>query len=256
MISRAGRSLLAAAVHRAFAKELLFSNEARAKLMEGADILADAVKVTLGPSGRNVLIEQSFGSPKITKDGVTVAKAIDLPDKAANIGANLIKNVASKTNDEAGDGTTTATVLARSIFQESLKYLNSRLYSCNTTQVKKGMDLAVAHIVERLKAQAVPVKEKEVLEQVATISANGDRDIGKIIAETLHKVGEKGSVTVTDGKTLKHEVEYIEGMKFDQGYVSPYFATNLKTQKVEFDDAFVLLLEKKVSNVKHLLNVL
>jgi chaperonin GroEL len=231
-------------------KELLFGNEARSKMLEGCDMLADAVQVTLGPSGRNVLIDSGYGTVKITKDGVTVAKAIEFSDKFKNMGASLVKSVASKTNDEAGDGTTTATLLARAIFKEALKKVE---VGVNLTEMKKGIDLAVGTIVKELQKISIPIKEKSQIKQVATISANGDEHIGELLADLLDKVGNSGVISIGQSKTLKHEIEFIEGMKFDRGYISPYFINNHKEQKVEFERPLILLSEHKVSNFNQIL---
>ena len=231
-------------------KELLFGSVARKKMLDGCSQLADAVAVTLGPGGRTVLIDQTYGEPKITKDGVTVAKAIDLADKPTNLGASLVKSVASRTNDEAGDGTTTATVLARTLFEEGLKKVEAGL---NPTELKKGIDKAVAYIVEDLKKRSIEVKGKEAITNVATISANGDRKIGEMIGELYEKVGSHGTITCQEGKTLHHEVEYVDGLRFDRGYISPYFITDPKKQKIEFENAFVLLNDKKINNIHALL---
>lgn len=226
-------------------KQLLFGTEARKKLLQGCKQLADAVQVTLGPGGRNVLIDQSYGSPKITKDGVTVAKAIQIPDKSVNIGASLVKSVANKTNDQAGDGTTTATILARAIFQEGFKKVESGV---NPTHIKRGIDQAVEFITNELKATSTEVRGKEAISNVATISANGDREIGNMLAELYEKVGIHGTITIQEGKTLHHEIEYVDGLKFDRGYVSPYFVTDDKKQRIEFENCYLLLVEKKIGN--------
>lgn len=231
-------------------KELLFGTQARKKLLEGCQQLCQAVQVTLGPGGRNVLIDQSYGSPKITKDGVTVAKAVELSDKASNIGASLVKSVASKTNDEAGDGTTTATILARAIYEEGFKKVESGV---NPTHIKKGIDKAVGFVVDVLKTTSTEIKGREAISNVATISANGDRTIGNMLADLYDKVGIHGTITIQEGKTLNHEIEYVDGLKFDRGYVSPYFVTNQKTQKIEFDGCYILTIEKKLGNLNELL---
>jgi chaperonin GroEL len=207
-------------------KELSFGQDCRAKMLKGCEKLADAVQVTLGPKGRNVVIDQTFGAPKITKDGVTVAKAIDFSDRYENVGAQLVKSVASKTNDEAGDGTTTATVLARSIYKEGCKSVAAGL---NPMDLRKGINLAVEAVVADLKKNSKPVKTKDMIASVATISSNGDTEIGELIAQLMDKVGDYGTITVADGKTLHHEIEFVEGMKFDRGYISPYFVTDPKT---------------------------
>ena len=192
------------------------------------------------------MIDQSYGSPKITKDGVTVAKAIELPDKSVNIGASLVKSVASKANDEAGDGTTTATILARAIFEEGFKKVESGL---NPTHIKKGIDKAVNNVIEYLKAQSTEVRGREAISNVATISANGDREIGNLLADLYEKVGIHGTITIQEGKTLHHETEFVDGMRFDRGYVSPYFVTDDKKQKIEFENCLILTVEKKLSSV-------
>lgn len=219
-------------------------------MLVGCDKLADAVQTTLGPKGRNVVIEQQFGGPKITKDGVTVAKSIEFSDKLENIGASLVKQVASKANDEAGDGTTTATVLARAIFREGCKSVAAGM---NPMDLRRGINLAVEHVVKQLKASSKPVNTTQLISDVATISANGDRDIGDLIAKLMEKTGEHGTITVADGKTLNHEIEFVEGMRFDRGYISPYFVTNTKTQKVELENPIILIAEKKITNVQIIL---
>lgn len=232
-------------------KDIKFGTDARALMLEGCDRLADAVQVTLGPKGRNVIIDQSFGAPKITKDGVTVAKAIDFADRYQNMGASLVKQVAQKTNDEAGDGTTTATILARAIYKEGCKSVAAGM---NPMDLRRGIQLAVEHVVEQLKEQSTHITGKEDIGNVATISANGDTEIGNLIAEVFEKIGADGSVTVQDGKTLKTEVEYVEGLKFDRGYISPYFITDQKKQQVEFDDPYILLVSSKVSSLQSILH--
>lgn len=195
-------------------------------MLRGCEKLADAVQVTLGPKGRNVVIDQAYGAPKITKDGVTVAKAIEFSNKYENIGAQLVKSVAQRTNDSAGDGTTTATVLARAIFREGVKSVAAGM---NPMDLRRGVNLAVEAVVEDLKKRSKPVKTQEMIANVATISANGDKQIGDLIAKLMEKVGEHGTITVADGKTLQHEIEFVEGMKFDRGFISPYFVTDPKT---------------------------
>ena len=239
--------------HFATAKEVRYGTGARSALLAGVDKLADAVQVTLGPKGRNVIIEQGFGSPKITKDGVTVAKSVDLEDKFENLGAQLVRSVASKTNDVAGDGTTTATILTRAIFSEGVKSVAAGL---NPMDLKRGIDAAVLEVVESLRSQTKPITTKEEIAQVATISANGDAVIGKLIADAMDRVGNEGVITVKDGKLLVDELEVVEGMRFDRGYISPYFVTNVKTQKCELEDAVVLLVEKKLSTIQPLLPIL
>jgi len=235
------------------AKEITYSNEARSALLAGVNKLADAVKVTMGPRGRNVLLQRSFGAPHITKDGVSVAKEIELPDALENMGAQLVKEVASKTADEAGDGTTTATVLAQAVFKEGLKNVTA---GANPISLKRGMDKAVAAIIEELKKMSKPVENKEQIAQVATISANSDAVIGGLIAEAMDKVGKDGVITVEEGKSLTDELETVEGMQFDRGYLSPYFVTNAEKMVAELSDAYVLLYDKKISNMKELLPLL
>uniref|UniRef100_A0A2A4K4H5 Heat shock protein 60 n=1 Tax=Heliothis virescens TaxID=7102 RepID=A0A2A4K4H5_HELVI len=228
---------------RFYAKEVRFGPDVRSLMLQGVDILADAVAVTMGPKGRNVILEQNLGPPKITKDGVTVAKGIDLKDKFQNIGARLVQNVANKTNEEAGDGTTTATVLARAIAKEGFENISR---GANPIEIRKGVMLAVESVKRQLKEMSKPVNTSEEIEQVATISANGDESIGKLIAAAMNRVGKNGVITVKDGKTLEDELEIIEGMKFDRGYVSPYFINSNKGPKVEYNDALVLYSEKKI----------
>lgn len=236
-----------------FAKDISFSVECRNKMLAGCDKLADAVQVTMGPKGRNVVIESSFGAPKITKDGVTVAKAIDFADKYENIGAQLVKSVASKTNDEAGDGTTSATVLARAIYREGAKSVAAGM---NPMDLRRGINQAVEAVVADIKSRSQPVNTNDTIADVATISANGDRELGALIAQLMDKVGEHGTITVQEGKTLKHEIEFVEGMRFDRGYISPYFVTNQKSQKVELENPLILLAEKKIQNVQSVLHFL
>ncbi|KAJ2341043.1 chaperonin, partial [Coemansia sp. RSA 2618] len=234
-------------------KELMFGIEGRNKLLKGVESLARAVAVTLGPKGRNVLIDQPFGAPKITKDGVTVAKSITLEDKFENLGARLVQDVANKANEEAGDGTTTATVLARAIFSEGVKNVAA---GCNPQDLRRGVQLAVDKVVEHLKSQAKPITTTNEIAQVATISANGDRHIGDLISRAMEKVGKEGAITVKEGKTIADELEITEGMRFDRGYISPYFITDTKTQKVEFENPLILLSEKKISLVQDILPAL
>merc|ERR1719223_1712260 len=238
---------------RGLAKDLKFGNDARAEMLKGVNMLADAVSVTLGPKGKNVIIEQSFGGPKITKDGVTVAKAIDLECKLQNTGARLVQDVANNTNEQAGDGTTTATVLARSIATDGFAAVSK---GANPTQVRKGIMIAVDAAVSELKSMSRPVSTTEEIAQVATISANGDSDIGNLIARAMEKVGKNGVVTVKDGKTLTDELEVIEGMRFDRGYISPYFINSPKGQKVEYQDCLILCTQKKISSVQSLVPAL
>ncbi len=235
------------------AKEIHFSDIARGELFEGVKKLADAVKVTMGPRGRNVLIQKSFGSPSITKDGVSVAKEIELPNTVENMGAQLVKEVASKTADEAGDGTTTATVLAYNIFKEGLRNITA---GANPIEVKRGMDKAAEAIVEELKKIAKEVKDKKEIAQVATISANNDPKIGELIAEAMEKVGKDGVITVEEGKSLQDELEVVEGMQFDRGYLSPYFVTDTEKMEAVLENPYILLYDKKISNMKDLLPIL
>lgn len=222
-------------------------------MLAGCNRLADAVGVTLGPKGRNVIIEQTYGSPKITKDGVTVAKSIELNNRIMNLGAQLVKQVASTTNDIAGDGTTTATILARSIFREGCKAVDAGM---NPLDLLRGINLAVESILAHLNASTKTVTTSEEIFNVATISANGDKTVGKLIAEAMEKVGRDGTITVAEGKTLSHELELVEGLRFDRGFISPYFITNSKEQKVELEKPFVLLYDKRISSVKSILPVL
>lgn len=231
-------------------KELKFGVEGRAALLKGVETLADAVSVTLGPKGRNVLIEQDFGSPKITKDGVTVARSITLKDKFENLGAKLLQEVASKTNESAGDGTTSATVLGRAIFTESVKNVAA---GCNPMDLRRGSQAAVEAVVEFLQKNKKEITTSEEIAQVATISANGDSHIGKLLASAMEKVGKEGVITVKEGKTLEDELEVTEGMRFDRGYISPYFVTNTKSGKVEFERPLIFLSEKKVSQISDVL---
>jgi len=235
------------------AKQIAFDAEARESMKKGIAKLAKAVKVTLGPKGRNVIIQKSFGSPTVTKDGVTVAKEIDLPDAYENMGARMVKEVASKTSDVAGDGTTTATVLAEAIFNEGLKAV---VAGTNPMLMKRGMESAVDAIVAKLKGMSIPVKNKKDLENVATVAANGDSKIGTIIAEAMDKVGKDGVITVEEGKTIDTNHEFVEGMQFDRGYLSPYFVTNVETMEAELDDPYILIYEKKVSANRDLVPVL
>ncbi|MCI5779611.1 MAG: chaperonin GroEL, partial [Lentisphaeria bacterium] len=233
------------------AKQLVFSDEARRGILEGVTVLAKAVKATLGPKGRNVVLDKKFGAPAITKDGVTVAKEIELPCPYANMGAQMVKEVASKTNDVAGDGTTTATVLAEAIYREGLKNVTA---GGNPMELKRGVDKAVAAVVEALKKQSIGVSDK--IAQVATISANGDTTIGNIIAEAMAKVGQEGTITVEEAKTLETTLDVVEGMQFDKGYLSPYFATNTESMEAALEDAYILIHEKKISNLNDMLPLL
>ncbi|PKY37736.1 heat shock protein 60 [Rhizophagus irregularis] len=234
-------------------KDLKFGVEGRASLLKGVDILAKAVAVTLGPKGRNVLIEQPYGSPKITKDGVTVAKSISLKDKFENLGARLVQDVANKTNEMAGDGTTTATILTRAIFVEGVKNVAA---GCNPMDLRRGVQMAVDSIVKFLREKSRVITTSEEIAQVATISANGDTHVGKLIANAMEKVGKEGVITVKEGKTIEDELEITEGMRFDRGYISPYFITEAKTQKVEFEKPLILLSEKKISILQDILPAL
>ncbi|KAL3831354.1 hypothetical protein ACJMK2_023107 [Sinanodonta woodiana] len=244
---------LAPCLSRAYAKDIKFGNDARALMLQGVDLLADAVAVTMGPKGRNVILEQSWGSPKITKDGVTVAKGIDLADKYQNIGAKLVQDVANSTNEEAGDGTTAATVLARAIAKEGFEHMSR---GCNPIEIRKGVMMAVDATVAELKRMSKPVTTPEEIAQVGTISANGDKSIGDLISDAMKKVGRDGVITVKDGKTLHDELEVIEGMKFDRGYISPYFINTQKGAKCEFQEALVLFSEKKISSIQSIIPAL
>ncbi|KAK3588175.1 hypothetical protein CHS0354_012240 [Potamilus streckersoni] len=244
---------LAPCLSRTYAKDIKFGNDARALMLQGVDLLADAVAVTMGPKGRNVILEQSWGSPKITKDGVTVAKGIDLADKYQNIGAKLVQDVANSTNEEAGDGTTAATVLARAIAKEGFEHMSR---GCNPIEIRKGVIMAVDATVAELKRMSKPVTTPEEIAQVGTISANGDKSIGDLISDAMKKVGRDGVITVKDGKTLHDELELIEGMKFDRGYISPYFINTQKGAKCEFQEALVLFSEKKISSIQSIIPAL
>ncbi|MDP8914607.1 MAG: chaperonin GroEL [Pseudomonadota bacterium] len=235
------------------AKEVRFSRDAREGITRGVDILANAVRVTLGPKGRNVLLGKSYGAPRITKDGVTVAKEIDLTDKFENMGAQLLRTVASRTHDHAGDGTTTATVLAQAMVREGMKSVAA---GAGPMDLKRGIDLAVTHVVEDLKARSRPVSNNEEIAQVGIISSNGDEVVGRKIAEAMEKVGKEGVITVEEASGIEFELDVVEGMQFDRGYLSPYFITNAETMKVELADPYILLLEKKLSNLQSVLPVL
>jgi len=235
------------------AKQVIFGDDARAKIVNGVNILANAVKVTLGPKGRNVVLERSFGAPTVTKDGVSVAKEIELKDRLENMGAQLVKEVASKTSDNAGDGTTTATVLAQAIVREGFKYVAAGI---NPMDLKRGIDKAVIAIVEELKKNSKPTTTNKEIAQVGSISANSDSDIGDIIARAMDKVGKEGVITVEDGKSLENELDVVEGMQFDRGYLSPYFINNPDKQIAILENPFVLLFDKKISNIRDLLPVL
>jgi chaperonin GroEL len=235
------------------AKDVKFGQEARDRLLHGIDVLAHAVKVTLGPKGRNVVLEKSFGAPRITKDGVTVAKEIELEDKFENMGAQMVREVASKTSDTAGDGTTTATLLAQAIVKEGAKSVAA---GSNPMDLKRGVDMAVIAIVDELKAKAKKVTSNEEIAQVGTISANGDHEIGRFIAEAMQKVGNEGVITVEEAKSLDTELEVVEGMQFDRGYLSPYFITDPEKMRVELEDPYILIDEKKLSNLQSMLPLL
>ena len=235
------------------AKDVRFSTDARDKMLRGVDILANAVKVTLGPKGRNVILDKSFGAPRITKDGVTVAKEIELEDKFENMGAQMVREVASKTNDVAGDGTTTATVLAHSIVKEGGKAVAAGM---NPMDLKRGIDMAVTEAVAELKRRSKKIKTSEEIAQVGTISANGEREVGAMIADAMQKVGNEGVITVEEAKALETELEVVEGMQFDRGYLSPYFITNAEKMVTELEDPYILLHEKKLSNLQAMLPVL
>jgi chaperonin GroEL len=235
------------------AKEILFDQAAREQILHGVNALAHAVRITLGPRGRNVVIEKSWGSPVVTKDGVTVAKEIELENKFANMGAQMVKEVASKTSDVAGDGTTTATVLAHSLFREGAKLVAA---GANPMDLKRGIDKAVETVVEEIKKQSTSTKGKKEIAQVGTISANGDEDIGNLIAEAMEKVGKEGVITVEEAKSMTTELEVVEGMQFDRGYLSPYFVTDPERMEVVLDDPYILINEKKISNMKDLLPLL
>lgn len=235
------------------AKDVKFGNDARVKMLAGVNILADAVKVTLGPKGRNVILDKAFGAPTITKDGVSVAREIELEDKFENMGAQMVKEVASKANDAAGDGTTTATVLAQAIVNEGLKAVAAGM---NPMDLKRGIDKAVASVVEELKALSKPCETSKEIEQVGTISANSDETVGKLIAQAMEKVGKEGVITVEDGSGLSDELDVVEGMQFDRGYLSPYFINKPEAATVELDNPFILLVDKKISNIRELLPVL
>ncbi len=235
------------------AKDVRFGDAGRSRMVEGVNILADAVKVTLGPKGRNVVLERSFGAPTVTKDGVSVAKEIELKDKFANMGAQMVKEVASKTSDIAGDGTTTATVLAQAIVREGMKYVAAGM---NPMDLKRGIDKAVAATIEELKKISKPCETAKEIAQVGSISANSDTDIGKIIADAMEKVGKEGVITVEDGKSLANELDVVEGMQFDRGYLSPYFINNADKQQAILENPYVLIFDKKISNIRDLLPVL
>src|SRR5215207_7286565 len=235
------------------AKDVKFGVDARDRMLRGVDILANAVKVTLGPKGRNVVIDKSYGAPRTTKDGVTVAKEIELDDKFENMGAQMLREVASKTSDEAGDGTTTATVLAQSIVREGAKTVAAGM---NPMDVKRGVEMAVIAAVADLTKRSKKIKSSEEIAQVATVSANGDKEIGDMIARAMQKVGNEGVITVEEAKTTETELDVVEGMQFDRGYLSPYFITNPDKMTAELEDAYILLHEKKLSNLQSMLPIL
>src|SRR6186997_1691074 len=235
------------------AKQIVYSRNARGRILHGVNLLADAVKVTLGPKGRNVVIEKSFGSPTVTKDGVTVAKEIELSNRFENMGAQMVKEVASKTSDVAGDGTTTATVLAQAIFREGTKLVAA---GHNPMDIKRGIEKAVIAVTAELKKMSKPTKDKKEIAQVGTISANGDTTIGQVIADAMEKVGKEGVITVEEAKGLETTLDVVEGMQFDRGYLSPYFATNPEKMLVEIDEPYILFHEKKISSMRDLVPVL
>src|SRR5437016_1534623 len=235
------------------AKDVIFGADARHRMVEGVNILANAVKVTLGPKGRNVVLERSFGAPTVTKDGVSVAKEIELKDKLQNMGAQMVKEVASKTSDNAGDGTTTATVLAQAIVREGMKYVAAGM---NPMDLKRGIDKAVLALTEELKKQSKATTTSKEIAQVGTISANSDEDVGRIIAAAMEKVGKEGVITVEDGKSLENELDLVEGMQFDRGYISPYFINNPEKQICVLEDPYILLYDKKISSIRELLPIL
>src|ERR1700722_7915116 len=235
------------------AKEIRFSEDARARMLRGVNILADAVKATLRPKGRNVVLDRSFGAPRTTKDGVTVAKEIELGDKFENMGAQMVREVASKTNDVAGDGTTTATVLARAIVREGAKSVAAGM---NPMDLKRGIEKAVEHVVPDLKKRSKKVKANEEIAQVGTISANGDKEVGDMIAKAMAKVGNEGVITVEEAKSLASELDVVEGMQFDRGYISPYFITNAEKMTAELEDVLILIHEKKLTSLQPMLPVL
>src|SRR6187397_2448088 len=235
------------------AKEVKFGVDARDKMLRGVDILANAVKITLGPKGRNVILDKSYGAPRVTKDGVTVAKEIELEDKFENMGAQMVREVASKTSDIAGNGTTTATVLAQSIVKEGVKLVAAGM---NPMDLKRGIDLAVGEVVKDIARQAKKVKSSEEIAQVGTVAANGEKEIGQMIAKAMQKVGNEGVITVEEAKSLESELEVVEGMQFDRGYISPYFITNAEKMVAELENPYILINEKKLSNLQSLLPLL
>ena len=235
------------------AKDVRFGDDARKRMVRGVNVLADAVKVTLGPKGRNVVLDKSFGAPTVTKDGVSVAKEIELKDKFENMGAQMVKEVASQTNDTAGDGTTTATVLAQSIVREGIKAVTAGM---NPMDLKRGIDKATIAAVQAIRDLSKPCDDARNIAQVGTISANGDETIGKLIADAMEKVGKEGVITVEEGRGLEDELDVVEGMQFDRGFLSPYFINNQESMSVELDDPYILLVDKKISNIRELLPVL
>ena len=235
------------------AKDVKFGDSARQRMLAGVNVLADAVKVTLGPKGRNVVLDKSFGAPTVTKDGVSVAKEIELKDKFENMGAQMVKEVASQTSDVAGDGTTTATVLAQAILNEGLKSVAAGM---NPMDLKRGIDKAVAVAVEEVKNLAVPCSDSKTIAQVGSVSANSDTQVGDIIAEAMDKVGKEGVITVEEGSGLENELDVVEGMQFDRGYLSPYFINNQESMSAELEDPYILLFDKKISNIRDMLPVL
>ena len=235
------------------AKIIKFDTEARTKMLKGVNTLANAVRVTLGPKGRNVVMDKSYGAPKITKDGVSVAKEIELEDKFENMGAQMVKEVASKTNDNAGDGTTTATILAQAIVTEGLKYVTAGM---NPMDIKRGIDKAVEHVIEKLKSSSKKVKANEEVAQVGTISANGEKSIGDMISKAMQKVGNEGVITVEEAKGVETELDVVEGMQFDRGYLSPYFVTNTEKMTAELENPLILLVEKKLTNLQPMVPLL
>jgi chaperonin GroEL len=234
-------------------KQLKYDSDARQAMLRGVEKLSRAVKVTLGPCGRNVILDKKFGSPTITKDGVTVAKEIELPDAFENMGAQMVREVASKTSDTAGDGTTTATLLAENVYREGLKNVTA---GANPMSLKRGIDKAVEAVVDAIAKQSKKVKEHTEIAQVATISANGDKAIGDIIADAMDKVGKDGTITVEEAKAMETTLDVVEGMQFDKGYISPYFASNMETMEASLEDAYILINEKKISNLQDLLPLL
>ncbi|HAN68419.1 MAG TPA: molecular chaperone GroEL, partial [Halieaceae bacterium] len=235
------------------AKDVIFGDDARQRMLKGINVLADAVKATLGPKGRNVILDKSFGAPTVTKDGVSVAKEIELKDKFENMGAQMVKEVASRTNDEAGDGTTTATVLAQAIVKEGMKSVAAGM---NPMDLKRGIDKAIAAAVAQIQDAAKPCEDSKAIAQVGTISANSDHAVGQIIAEAMDKVGKEGVITVEEGSGLENELDVVEGMQFDRGYLSPYFINNQENMSADVESPFILLVDKKISNIREMLPLL